>query len=41
MSDRAVTDVWVHGRRVVESGRLLTVDERELLAKIRELTKGW
>ena len=41
MSDRAVTDVWVHGRRVVDSGRLVTVDEREMLAKIRELTNGW
>jgi 5-methylthioadenosine/S-adenosylhomocysteine deaminase len=41
MSDRAVTDVWVHGRHVVESGRLVTVDERELLARIRELTKDW
>ena len=41
MSDRAVTDVWVHGRRVVESGRLVTLDERELLARVRELTKDW
>jgi 5-methylthioadenosine/S-adenosylhomocysteine deaminase len=41
MSDRAVTDVWVHGRRVVESGRLVTVDERELLARVRELTHDW
>jgi len=41
MSDRAVTDVWVHGRRVVESGRLATVDEPELLARVRELTRGW
>ena len=41
MSDRAVTDVWVHGRRVVEAGRLMTVDERELLARVRELTQGW
>jgi 5-methylthioadenosine/S-adenosylhomocysteine deaminase len=41
MSCRAVTDVWVHGRRVVESGRLVTVDERELLAQVRELTQGW
>jgi len=41
MSDRAVTDVWVHGRRVVESGRLVTVDERRLLARVRELTQGW
>jgi len=41
MSDRAVTDVWVHGRRVVEGGRLATVDESELLAHVRELTRGW
>jgi len=41
MSDRAVTDVWVHGRRVVEAGRLATVDEQELLARVRELTRGW
>jgi len=41
MSDRAVTDVWVHGRRAVESGRLVSLDERELLADVRELTRGW
>jgi 5-methylthioadenosine/S-adenosylhomocysteine deaminase len=41
MSDRAVTDVWVHGRRVVEGGFLATVDEPELLARVRELTRGW
>ncbi len=41
MSPQAVTDVWVHGRRVVESGRLATVDSRELLARVGELTRGW
>jgi 5-methylthioadenosine/S-adenosylhomocysteine deaminase len=41
MSPQAVTDVWVHGRRVVEGGRLVTVDIDELLARVRELTKGW
>lgn len=41
MSPQAVTDVWVHGRRVVEGGRLLTVDLDELLARVRELTRGW
>jgi hypothetical protein len=41
MSDRAVTDVWVHGRRAVESGRLVSLDERDLLARVRELTRGW
>lgn len=41
MSPQAVTDVWVHGRRVVEHGRLVTVDVAELLARVRELTKEW
>jgi 5-methylthioadenosine/S-adenosylhomocysteine deaminase len=41
MSPQAVTDVWVHGRRVVEAGRLTTVDLESLLARVRALTKGW
>jgi 5-methylthioadenosine/S-adenosylhomocysteine deaminase len=41
MSPRAVTDVWVHGRRVVESRRLVTADEQHLLARVREVTRGW
>src|SRR2546426_8190470 len=41
MSPRAITDVWVHGRRVVEDGRLTTVDMDELLARVRALTAGW
>ena len=41
MSERAVTDVWVHGRRVVEGGRLTTLSQEDLLARVRELTKGW
>jgi 5-methylthioadenosine/S-adenosylhomocysteine deaminase len=41
MSPQAVTDVWVHGRRVVEEGRLATADLGELLARVRELTAGW
>jgi 5-methylthioadenosine/S-adenosylhomocysteine deaminase len=41
MSPRAVTDVWVHGRRVVDGGRLSTVDEGQLLARVRELTRQW
>ena len=41
MSPQAVTDVWVHGRRIVESSRLATVDSRELLARVGELTRGW
>jgi 5-methylthioadenosine/S-adenosylhomocysteine deaminase len=41
MSPRAVTDVWVHGRRVVDGGRLATVDAGRLLARVRELTRQW
>jgi 5-methylthioadenosine/S-adenosylhomocysteine deaminase len=41
MSPQAITDVWVHGRRVVEAGRLVTVDLPELLARVREVTRGW
>jgi len=31
MSPQAITDVWVHGRRVVEAGRLVTLDLAGLL----------
>jgi 5-methylthioadenosine/S-adenosylhomocysteine deaminase len=41
MSPQAVTDVWVHGDRVVEAGRLLTADLGELLARVRGLTHAW
>jgi 5-methylthioadenosine/S-adenosylhomocysteine deaminase len=41
MSHQAVTDVWVHGRRVVEAGRLTTVSEDDLLARVAALTRGW
>jgi 5-methylthioadenosine/S-adenosylhomocysteine deaminase len=41
MSPEAVTDVWVHGRHVVAGGRLTTLDEQELVARIAALTKGW
>ena len=41
MSPQAITDVWVHGRRVVEAGRLLTTDLAELLARVRALTREW
>ena len=41
MSHQAVTDVWIHGRRVVDGGRLTTLDSRELLARVSELTRSW
>jgi 5-methylthioadenosine/S-adenosylhomocysteine deaminase len=41
MSHQAVTDVWVHGRQVVKDGRLVTMDQRALLARVRALTRDW
>ena len=41
MSPEAVTDVWVHGRRVVEQRRLVTISEADLVAQVAALTKGW
>ena len=41
LSPQAVTDVWVHGRRVVEQGRLTTIAEDEVVARVAALTKGW
>ena len=41
MSPGAVTDVWVHGRRVVEQGRLTTTSEEDLVARVARLTKDW
>jgi 5-methylthioadenosine/S-adenosylhomocysteine deaminase len=41
LSPQAITDVWVHGARVVRDGRLATADEAELLADVRDLTRDW
>jgi len=41
MSPQAITDVWVHGRRVVEDRQLTTLDVGALLAEVREATAGW
>jgi len=41
MSPQAVTDVWVHGQRVVEGARLARVSEAELLARVEALTRDW
>lgn len=41
MSPHAVTDVWVDGRRLIESGRLVSVDTGELAARVRDLARGW
>ncbi|HKZ05351.1 MAG TPA: amidohydrolase [Methylomirabilota bacterium] len=41
MSHQAVTDVWVHGRHVVRGQRLTTLDQADLLARVRALTRDW
>jgi 5-methylthioadenosine/S-adenosylhomocysteine deaminase len=41
LSPQAITDVWVHGVPVVEAGRLVSDDERALLADVRALTRDW
>ena len=41
MSHQAVTDVWVHGRPVVRGQRLATLDQADLLARVRALTRDW
>jgi 5-methylthioadenosine/S-adenosylhomocysteine deaminase len=41
MSPQAITDVWVHGRRVVENRRLATLDQDALMARVAALTRGW
>jgi 5-methylthioadenosine/S-adenosylhomocysteine deaminase len=41
MSHQAVTDAWVHGRAVVRDGRLATMDQSGLMARVRALTVDW
>jgi 5-methylthioadenosine/S-adenosylhomocysteine deaminase len=41
MSPQAITDVWVHGQHVIRGGRLATVDQDDLLARVRALTRDW
>ena len=41
MSPQAITDVWVHGRRVVEKQRLATLDQEALMERVRALTNDW
>lgn len=41
LSPQAITDVWVHGERVVRDGRLVSADEAAILADVRDLTQDW
>jgi 5-methylthioadenosine/S-adenosylhomocysteine deaminase len=41
MLPEAIERVIVGGVTIVENGRLLTIDEREIVARVREVTAGW
>jgi 5-methylthioadenosine/S-adenosylhomocysteine deaminase len=41
MQPGAIRRVVVGGVTIVEDGRLLTMDEREIVARVREVTTGW
>jgi 5-methylthioadenosine/S-adenosylhomocysteine deaminase len=41
MSSQAITDVWVHGRHVVNEGRVATVDQGTLMERVTTLTRDW
>jgi 5-methylthioadenosine/S-adenosylhomocysteine deaminase len=41
MSAQAVSDVWVHGRQVVQRQRLTRVDQDALLRRVDAITGGW
>jgi 5-methylthioadenosine/S-adenosylhomocysteine deaminase len=41
LSPQAVRDVWVHGERVVEDGRLVRASQEDILRAVREVTRGF
>jgi 5-methylthioadenosine/S-adenosylhomocysteine deaminase len=41
LSPQAVTDVWVHGERVVQGGRLARTSLDDILGAVREVTRGF
>jgi 5-methylthioadenosine/S-adenosylhomocysteine deaminase len=41
MSPQAITDVWVHGDRVVEDRRLTRTSQGDLLAAVADVTRGF
>lgn len=41
MSPQAVTDVWVHGQRVVERGRLTRASLEDVVARVDAITRGF
>lgn len=41
MSPQAVTDVWVHGQRVVERGRLARASLEDIVSRVDTITRGF
>ena len=41
LSPQAVTDVWVHGERVVSAGRLVRATQASIIARVDEVTRGF
>ena len=41
MQPDAISKVIVAGETIVEDGKLTRVDEREIVAKVRQVTAGW
>jgi hypothetical protein len=41
MQPEAIRRVVVSGETIAEDGRLTRVDEKEIVAKVREVTSGW
>jgi hypothetical protein len=41
MQPRAIKRVIVGGEPIVEEGTLVTVDARQVAARVGEVTKGW
>jgi 5-methylthioadenosine/S-adenosylhomocysteine deaminase len=41
LSPQAVTDVWVHGERVVGAGRLVRAAQEDILARVDAVTRGF
>jgi 5-methylthioadenosine/S-adenosylhomocysteine deaminase len=41
LSPQAVTDVWVHGERVVSAGRLVRATQASIVARVDEVTRGF
>jgi 5-methylthioadenosine/S-adenosylhomocysteine deaminase len=41
MQPEAIKKVVVGGETIVEEGRLAKVDEKEIVAKVRQVTSGW